>query len=118
MIRLYGLSQCGTCKKALGWLDQQGVEHSFTDYRDQPISPADLVRYARQLGGWEKLVNRASPTWRKLTEVEQAAITDEQWKSLIARYPALVRRPLTVFADGSVSVGFNISRFQSQLDGR
>lgn len=117
MINLYGLKNCSTCKKAVTWLQDKGVEHTFTDYRDEPIPPASLIRYAQQLGGWEKLVNRASPTWRKLDPSEQAASSDEEWTSLIARNPALVRRPLTVYEDGTVSTGFNEARFSQKLLG-
>ena len=117
MMHLYGLKNCSTCKKAINWLDGHAVEYVFTDYREVPLAASDLVRYAQHLGGWEKLVNRASPTWRKLDAAEQAAVSDEQWTSLIARNPTLVRRPLTVYADGSVSTGFNEARFAKKLQG-
>jgi Spx/MgsR family transcriptional regulator len=115
MMQLYGLKVCSTCKKALAWLKQAGVEHQFTDYREQPLPAQDLTGYAKSLGGWEKLVNRASPTWRQLTPEQQQAQTDAQWTALIAAYPTLVRRPLIVFDDGTVMVGFNQTRLEQKL---
>lgn len=111
MIHLYGLKRCSTCKKALDWLTQAGIEHVFTDYREQPLDGEVLLAYARALGGWEKLVNRASTTWRNLDPSEKDPTTDDQWLALVASYPTLVRRPLTVYEDGSVSVGFSEARF-------
>src|SRR3546814_13964475 len=65
-VQLYGLKNCSTCVKAMRWLEQQGVDFSFTDYRDNPVAPQALSAWAQELGGWEKLVNRASMTWRNL----------------------------------------------------
>jgi len=116
MMRLYGLKKCSTCQKAINWLKEQGVHHEFVDYRDEPIEPKDLKQYAEHLGGWEKLVNRASMTWRKLADHEREVHDDEQWQALIAQYPSLVRRPLAVHPDGSVTTGFNEKRFKEKLE--
>jgi Spx/MgsR family transcriptional regulator len=108
---LYGLEKCSTCQKARAWLDGHGVSHEFVDYRDHPVPPATLKQWAGKVGGWEKLVNRTSMTWRALSDAQRAASTDAQWTALIATHPALVRRPVTVTADGEVSVGFSEKRY-------
>lgn len=108
---LYGLKQCSTCAKARAWLDQHGVDHEFIDYRATPVPPAMLKAWAAKLGGWEKLVNRTSMTWRALSDERKAAATDAQWLALIAEYPALVRRPVSVTPDGEVAVGFSEKRY-------
>lgn len=115
-MRLYGLNKCGTCQKAIAWLKEHDVDHEFVDYRDNPIEPQHLKTWADALGGWEKLVNRASMTWRKLADHEREVYTDEQWQSLIAQYPSLVKRPLVVHPDGSVTAGFSEKRFKEKLD--
>lgn len=108
---LYGLAKCSTCIKARDWLDAHGVAHTFIDYRDEPVPAATLKEWAGKVGGWEKLVNRTSMTWRALPEERRAASTDAQWTRLIAEYPALVRRPVTVTPDGKVTVGFSEKRY-------
>ena len=108
---LYGLNKCSTCVKARDWLNENGVAHTFVDYRDHPVPAATLKEWAEQLGGWEKLVNRTSMTWRALSDEQKAASTAAQWTRLIAEYPALVRRPVTVTSDGVVTVGFSEKRY-------
>ncbi|OWT70138.1 MULTISPECIES: Spx/MgsR family RNA polymerase-binding regulatory protein [unclassified Achromobacter] len=108
---LYGLKQCSTCVKARTWLDEHGVSHEFIDYRDHPVKPALLKAWAEQLGGWEKLVNRTSMTWRALPEERRGATTDAQWLALIKEFPALVRRPVSVTPDGTAAVGFSEKRY-------
>jgi Spx/MgsR family transcriptional regulator len=106
-VRLYGLKNCSTCVKAMKWLQEQGQPYEFTDYRDAPIAPDTLRAWADQLGGWEKLINRASMTWRQLPDDSKAPATPGEWLELVQAHPALVKRPVTVTADGQVSVGYS-----------
>lgn len=116
MIHLYGLVKCSTCQKALAWLSDQGVACQLIDYRDNPLDPKALCEFAQALGGWEKLVNRASMTWRQLTDEQRQAASDAQWLALIAQFPTLVRRPLTVLSDGTVISGFSEKKFKLYQD--
>ena len=103
---IYGLEQCGTCDKAREWLDRHGVAHTFVDYRAQRVPAETLKLWAEQVGGFEKLVNRTSMTWRNLPEARKTPASAPEWTLLIKEYPALVRRPVAVLVDGSVHQGF------------
>ncbi len=111
MITLYGLTQCGTCDKAINWLARNGIAAEFVDYRAKPVPAATLKVWATQLGGWEKLVNRASMTWRNLADTRKSPASDPEWTLLIKEYPALVRRPVAVTDDGAVGVGFSDKQY-------
>ena len=113
---LYGLHKCSTCVKAMAWLDEHRKPYTFIDYRDHPIAAPQLLIWSRELGGWEKLVNRASMTWRNLSDDRKAPKSDAQWFALVAEFPALVRRPVMVGVEGMVSVGFSDKKY-SQLFG-
>lgn len=115
-VQLYGLKNCSTCVKAVNWLKQHDLPFSFTDYREQPVAGVQLAQWAAELGGWEKLVNRASMTWRKLPESRKAPIDEQQWLTLIAEFPALIKRPVAVTGSGGVSVGFSEKKY-SELFG-
>ena len=106
MTTVYGLDTCDTCRKARNWLKRFELEHTFVDYRAQRIPPETLKAWAAQLGGWDKLVNRASTTWRQLPETRKAPGSDPEWTLLLKEHPALVKRPVLVTDDGAVSVGF------------
>ncbi|MBD8527152.1 Spx/MgsR family RNA polymerase-binding regulatory protein [Pseudomarimonas arenosa] len=106
-LTLYGLNKCDTCQKARNWLNRNTIEHSFVDYREHPVAAATLKEWAAQLGGFEKLVNRASMTWRGLPESRKSPGTAAEWTLLIKEYPALVKRPVAVDASGAVAVGFS-----------
>jgi Spx/MgsR family transcriptional regulator len=112
---LYGLDTCDTCRKARNWLKRAGVEHDFVDYRAQRVEPATLKDWARQLGGWDKLVNKASTTWRSLPEMRKSPGSDPEWTLLIREHPALVKRPVVVMPGGIVSVGFTDNDFKQRF---
>lgn len=110
MPTLYGLPHCGTCQKAIAWLDAHQVEHQFIDYRAQPIEAGLLLQAAAALG-WEKLVNRASTTWRGLPEALKSPSSDAEWLALATAHPTLIRRPLLVDGERFQS-GFRESAYQ------
>lgn len=108
---LYGLDKCGTCDKARNWLTRKSITHSFIDYRANPVPAATLKDWAKQLGGFEKLVNRTSMTWRNLPANRKEPGSEAEWTLLIKEYPALVRRPVVLTDDGKISVGFTDKQF-------
>ena len=99
MLRIYGLEKCSTCEKTRNWLDRKKIAHAFVDYREQRIDAATLKTWAKAVGGWEKLVNRAGMTWRNLLPARKSPGSDAEWLLLIKEYPALVRRPVAVLRE-------------------
>ena len=109
---LYGLKNCDTCKKAQNWLKRFGITHEFVDYRDAR-QPADtLVAGKDAAGGWDALINKSSTTWRQLPPNRKAPGSDAEWKLLLKEYPQLIRRPVVVLDDGTVSQGFSDNGFK------
>ena len=112
---VYGLGTCDSCRKARNWLKRFDIAHEFVDYRANPVPPETLKEWAAQLGGWEQLVNRASTTWRQLPEPRKAPGSDPEWRLLLKEHPALVKRPVLVTPDGSVSVGFSDKAWKARF---
>ena len=106
MLKLYGLRKCTTCKKAVAWLDDRKHPYSFTDVREEGVTKPQVSRWARAVGGWEKLINRAGYTWRGLKPSETAGLTEEKAIELAVKYPSLIRRPLIEHKDGTITTGF------------
>ena len=103
MITVYGIKQCDTCRKALKWLEAQGIEHRFHDFRVDGLDKALLQ-------GWlgsafaNQLVNKRSTTWRQLSEQQREMQGDDRLQLLLDN-PTLIKRPVFV-RDNIVAVGF------------
>src|SRR5690606_6096362 len=65
-VRIYGIKNCSTMKKAFTWLDGAGVAYDFHDYKKAGIDADTLTRWCAEVGR-DALINRRGTTWRKLT---------------------------------------------------
>lgn len=90
MIKIYGLKNCSTCKKAFTEITKAGKEAEFIDVRANPLTGEEYATFFAIFG--DNIINKRSTTWRNITpdERETAPIT------LITRYPVLLKRPLIV----------------------
>ncbi len=102
---VYGLKNCDTCRKALRWLDANGIAYSFHDIRQAGLGEADIAHWAGK-AGWESLLNRRGTTWRGLPDAEREGVDEARAVRLMAAHPALMKRPVFVL-DGDVLVGFD-----------
>lgn len=117
-VYVYGLANCDSCKKARNWLDRFEVPHVFIDYRDQPQSAATLLDWKERVGGWDLMINKSSTTWRNLSPHRKAPGSDAEWNLLVREYPQLIRRPVVVSADGTVTQGFSDNLFKQRFGDR
>ncbi len=103
-ITLYGIPNCDTMKKARVWLDGAGVAYAFHDYKKAGIDAATLAGWAAKVG-WEKLLNKAGTTFRKLPEADRADLDEAKAIALMVAQPGMIKRPVLV-RDGEIHVGF------------
>ncbi len=106
-LKLYGLTKCSTCQKAVSWFDENKIAHSFSDVKENPVTVELVASWSKALGGWEKMINRAGYTWRGLPVSETSDLTEAKAVALAVKNPSLIRRPLIEYQDGSVTVGFS-----------
>lgn len=103
-ITLYGIPNCDTVKKARNWLADAGVDYMFHDYKKAGIDEASLRRWADE-AGWEKLLNKAGTTFRKLPDADKADIDADKAVALMLAHPSMIKRPVVEGA-GALLVGF------------
>jgi Spx/MgsR family transcriptional regulator len=114
-LTVFGIPNCDAVKKARTWLAAQGIDFVFHDFKKQGV-PAPLLPGWIAAVGWEKLVNRKGTTWRQLNPVTQASVTDAASASaLMLAHPSVIKRPVVVWGDGGVSVGFDAASFATRL---
>ena len=90
---MFGLDYCSTVQKARAALTTQGFEVDFRDVKAAPLSEDEWCGMLDRFG--DKLVNRASLTWRAMTGPER----EESAQIMLVKRPALMKRPAIILED-------------------
>ncbi|RLJ15966.1 ArsC family reductase [bacterium endosymbiont of Escarpia laminata] len=105
MTTIYGIPNCDTMKKARKWLDDQGIDCHFHDFKKGGLDEALLLRWIEAVG-WEKLLNKRGMMWRKLDQATRDNIDEESAIRIMLETPSIIKRP--VLDDGKgLYVGFS-----------
>ena len=82
-MKIYGIKNCDTCRKAIKALDAE-----LHDVRDTPLAVEQLERFWQAFG--QALLNTRSTTWRNLDETARS----EDPITLLQQHPTLMKRPI------------------------
>lgn len=93
MLTVYGIKNCDTVKKALKWLDGEGIAYAFHDLRADGLTDQTATRWVEALG-WESTLNRRSTTWRQLRAEDTHDLDALKAVRLLVRHPTLAKRPI------------------------
>ena len=104
MVVVYGLKNCDTCRKAVAWLNEERIAHSFVDLRKDGFEIVSLSRWINELG-WEVLLNSRSTTWRNLPGSKTNKLNAKKARALMWANPSLIKRPVFEI-EGRHFVGF------------
>ena len=120
-LRIYSYPQCGTCRKALQWLAQQGfsVDAGNLELVDITLNPptnAELALAFEALGR-KRLFNTSGQSYRAMGSAVIAAMGDEEALAALAADGKLIKRPFAITATGQALVGFKQDEWQAALLG-
>lgn len=113
-MKVYGIKNCDTVKKALKWLDEHHVRYEFHDFKKQGISLEKLQEWASGLG-WEALINKRGTTWKKLDrETQDSITTPEAAFKLLQDKTSIIKRPV-IEDDHVLLSGFDEVAYEEKL---
>lgn len=114
MIKVYGIPNCDTVKKARAWLTKHSVAHEFHDFKKAGVPEARLDAWIAAVG-WDKLLNRRGPTWRKLDPALQAGVVDgTSAKPVMVAHSSVIKRPVVEWA-AAITVGFDADDWAARV---
>jgi Spx/MgsR family transcriptional regulator len=106
-MKLYGIPNCDTVKRARAWLAEHGHDAAFHDFKKAGVPPDRLDAWLAA-AGWERLLNRKGTMWRKLDEAQRVAVVDAaSARALMLQQPSVIKRPVVEWDDGRITVGFD-----------
>jgi len=106
-IKVYGIPNCGTCKKAIAWLQDHNVEYEFINTKDHPPDKTMITNWVQVLGS-KAMRNTSGKSYRALGQ-QRNNFTEQQWIDAFATDGMLLKRPLFTKDNQAVLVGFRAS---------
>ena len=106
---MFGIPNCDTIKKAKKWLQSEGIEFDFHDYRKQGINEDLVTEFCSELG-WELVVNKRGTTYRQLTQEQKDSLNEASAIQLLIEQPAMIKRPI-LKVDAQYHLGFKADQY-------
>ncbi len=108
-MKIYGIKNCDTMKKAFASLEARKLAYDFHDYKKDGVPPGKLKEWAKRVG-WEKLANTRGPTWRRVPDAEKAGMNEARALALLEKNSSAIKRP--ILETGSrLLVGFDPAEY-------
>jgi arsenate reductase len=105
-MKLYGIPNCDTVKKARAFLAAHNVAYEFHDFKKHGVSEPLLSNWLQQIG-WQKLLKKTGPTWGKLPDAVKASIKDDASAlALMLAHPNVIKRPVLEKNGKVLATGF------------
>ncbi len=106
-MKLYGIPNCNTVKKARDWLSSHDIAVEFHDFKKHGLSVSIAQPWLQQ-AEWSKLVNRSGLTWRGLPEERKQQIVDDASAlALMLEKTSVIKRPILEQDGRILHIGFD-----------
>ena len=104
MIKVYGITTCGSVKKATSFFKAKVIPYSFVDLKTTQISPAKLEEWLTKQS-MALLFNTKGTKFKTLALSKE--MSEAQKKEWLLKEQLLFKRPIVECEDGSLLVGFD-----------
>ncbi|WP_410498168.1 ArsC family reductase [Chitinibacter sp. S2-10] len=114
-MKLFGIPNCDTVKKARVWLTENGFDYEWHDFKKQGLSAEQVQQWIDAIG-WEVLINKQGTTWRKLDETTKASVVDaDSAIAVMIANPSVIKRPVLV-TKKQTQVGFKPDMYETIME--
>ncbi len=115
MLKIYGIPNCNSVKKAFDWLKNEGIAFEFHNYKKEGISIEKLAEWSSKIS-YEKLLNKAGTTFKTLTDEEKAKLNEQSAVlAYLAAATSAIKRPLIEKPNGEIVLGFDESTYKAEF---
>ena len=104
MIKVYGIKNCDSVKKALAFFKKHKLPYEFFDFKTENL-PCEKITYWVSKAGIKTLFNSRSTTYRNL-KLKELNLNEEEQKEWLCKENLLIKRPVVEY-NSNVIIGFN-----------
>ena len=113
MIKIYGIPNCDTMKKARKWLDSNNLDYELHDYKKLGVPEKNLKQWINKTG-WEIVLNKRGTTWRKLSDEIKNNIDENSAIQVMLDNPSAIKRPV-LESGKTLLIGFKEGEYNTLL---
>lgn len=113
MLKIYGIKNCSTMKKAFDLLNELGLAYEFHNYKKQAVDAATVKTWLDAKGA-DLILNKKGTTWKKLNEAEQQAALASEANLIetLTAHSSMIKRPVLQTEQGLI-VGFDEQAYRN-----
>ena len=114
-MKVYGIPNCDTVKKARDWFKANDIPYKFHDFKKEGISAEKLEEWSAK-AGYEKVINKASSTYKALdASAKENLAGDKPLLSILQKNTSIIKRP--VIEDGGfLYFGFDEETYRQHFE--
>jgi len=112
MLKVYGIKNCDSVRKAIKYLKAQEIPYIFVDFREAPVGKQEVDEWLKQ-SDIKTLFNTRGKTYRTL-KLKELNLSDKDKQTWLSKENMLIKRPVITF-DDNVIVGYNDSEYLEKL---
>jgi arsenate reductase (glutaredoxin) len=107
MHKIYAYKNCESCRKALKWMRENGLECEELAIRETPPTAQELKSALKSFSGdFRRLFNTSGTDYRELgLKGRMSTMTEDEAVALLAENGNLVKRPFLI-SNGKTLTGF------------
>jgi len=114
-MKVYGIPNCNTVKKAVTWLNEHDLAFEFQDFKKKGITAEKLNQWCDRFG-WETVLNKKGTTWKKLSPEEQSLVVDQASAvTIMLANTSSIKRPVVEVDEKPVLISFNEEAYAAEL---
>lgn len=117
-LQFYGIPNCDTVKKARKWLEAQGIDYTFHDFKKDGAEGDKVAAWIADKG-LDVVLNKRGTTFRKLSNAEKEHAADPAFATgLMVANPSMIKRPVLEYDTengAGVLIGFKPADWEAVL---
>ena len=113
MIKVYGIKNCDSVKKALKFLKEHDLEYELHDFKKEAVDCTRIENWTKSVE-MKQLFNTRETTYRTL-KLKELNLDDGQKLEWLCKENMLIKRPVIEYSPNKVLVGFDESIYTKEL---
>jgi len=114
MIKMYGISTCGSIKKAKNFFKDNNIEFEFIDFKKTPIGCEKIDEWLSQVD--IKLLFNSRGTKYRTLKLKELNLDEAGKKEWLCKENLLIKRPVIEY-NGKVIVAFDEEKYKEIFNG-